>query len=145
MDELHSALKNVLADTFIMYFKTHQFHWNVEGPNFPQYHSFLDTLYNELWAATDTIAEHIRAIDKYAPSSLSELISAAMIQEEKSPTLEPDKGFAQLISANNMVLITLMKAYQAAEAVSEVGLSNFLQDRIDTHNKHGWMLKSTAK
>jgi starvation-inducible DNA-binding protein len=145
MDELHSALKNVLADTFIMYFKTHQFHWNVEGPNFPQYHSFLDTLYNELWAATDTIAEHIRAIDKYAPSSLSELISAAMIQEEKSPTSEPDKGFAQLISANNMVLITLMKAYQAAEAASEVGLSNFLQDRIDTHNKHGWMLKSTAK
>ena len=145
MDELHSALKNVLADTFIMYFKAHQFHWNVEGPNFPQYHSFLDSLYNELWAATDTIAEHIRAIDKYTPSSLAELISTSMVQEEKTPTSAADKGFMELISANNMALVSLMKAYQAADAASEVGLSNFLQDRIDIHNKHGWMLKSTAK
>jgi len=145
MDELKSAVKKVLADVFVMYFKTHQFHWNVEGPNFPQYHSFLDGLYNELWSSTDAIAEHIRALDGYTPSSLTELISTAMVQEEKIPLTNPVDGFKTLISANNMVLISLMRAYQAAEAASEVGLSNFLQDRIDTHHKHGWMLKSTAK
>jgi DNA-binding ferritin-like protein len=68
-----------------------------------------------------------------------------MVQEEKTPTSAADKGFMELISANNMALVSLMKAYQAADAASEVGLSNFLQDRIDIHNKHGWMLKSTAK
>ena len=144
MDELQVALKKVLADTFVMYFKAHQFHWNVEGPNFPQYHSFLDGLYNELWAATDAIAEHIRAIEGYAPSSLAELVSMSLVTEEKSPTTD-NGGFVALVAANNMVLVSLMRAYQEANKVSEVGLSNYLQDRIDIHNKHGWMLKSTTK
>lgn len=144
MTELQTALTKVLSDTFVMYFKTHQFHWNVEGPNFPQYHSFLDGIYNELWSATDTIAEHIRTVDGYTPSSLAELISNSMITEEKSPSTD-NGGFAALVAANNMVLISLMRAYQAAETASEVGVSNFLQDRIDAHNKHGWMLKSITK
>jgi len=144
MTELQTALTKVLSDTFVMYFKAHQFHWNVEGPNFPQYHSFLDSLYNELWAATDTIAEHIRTVDGYTPSSLAELISNSMITEEKSPSTD-NGGFAALVAANNMTLISLMRAYQAAETASEVGVSNFIQDRIDAHNKHGWMLKAITK
>ena len=74
-EELIVAVKKVLADTFIMYYKTHSYHWNIEGSNFPQYHEFLQNIYEELFAAIDVIAEHIRQIDGYAPSSLSELKS----------------------------------------------------------------------
>ena len=79
--ELITALTKVMADTFAMYYKAHSSHWNIEGPNFPQYHDFLQNLYTELWNTVDTIAEKIRQLGGYAPSSLSELMSHTMVTE----------------------------------------------------------------
>lgn len=144
MDELKAALTKVLADTFVMYFKAHSYHWNVEGMFFSQFHEFFGNLYEELYGAIDPIAEHIRAIDGYAPASLANIMSMKVVQESDLVT-DPKTMISNLITDNNLVIISLMKAFQEAEQVSEIGLANFLQDRIDVHQKHGWMLKASAK
>lgn len=145
MDELQTALKKVLANTFVMYFKAHTYHWNVEGMFFPQLHEFFGNLYEELYGAVDPIAEHIRAMDGYTPVSLVELKSLSTVMETLSGIPDAKSMVNNLIVDNNTVIISLMQAYQEAEKASELGLSNFLQDRIDIHQKHGWMLKATAK
>ena len=143
-EELIVAVKKVLADTFVMYYKAHSYHWNVEGSNFPQYHSFLNDLYEEIFGAVDTIAEHIRQIDGYTPTSLTELKLYSMISEDED-IVSAMSMMNRLLDANNLVLASLMMAYQAAEQATEIGLSNFLQDRVAAHQKHGWMLKSITK
>ena len=143
MEELHNALKIVLADTFTMYFKVHSFHWNVIGPNFSEYHAFFGTLYEELHGSIDVIAEQIRATDSFAPSSLGRLKELTRIQE--SDTIPAaNRMFQVLINDNNIVLDSLKQAYDLAEKNDELGLANFLQDRMDIHKKHGWMLRATA-
>ncbi len=143
MEELHNALKIVLADTFTMYFKTHSYHWNVIGPNFNDYHAFFGTLYTELHGAVDLIAEQIRAANSFAPASLNRLEELTRIQEADTiPTA--DRMFQILINDNNIVLDSLKQAYDQAEKAEELGLANFLQDRMDIHKKHGWMLRATA-
>ena len=143
MEELHNALKIVLADTFTMYLKTHSFHWNVIGPNFPQYHDFFGDLYGELHGAVDPIAEQIRAVNSFAPSSLDRIKELTRIEESDTiPTAE--RMFQILINDNNIILDALKQAYDLADKEGELGLANFLQDRMDIHKKHGWMLRATA-
>lgn len=143
MEELHSALKIVLADTFTMYLKTHSFHWNVIGPNFSEYHAFFGNLYEELHGAVDPIAEQIRAVNSFAPSSLDRIKELTRIEESDTiPTAE--RMFQILINDNNIILDALKQAYDLADKEGELGLANFLQDRMDIHKKHGWMLRATA-
>jgi len=144
MKNLVENLKVALADTFAFYLKAHNFHWNIEGPDFAQYHSFLDGLYNEVWAASDAIAEHIRTLDAYAPGSFSRFKELATIEDElKIPTAL--NMLAKLEADNRKVIDSLTAAYEAANEANKVGLANFLQDRIDIHEKHGWMLRSFNK
>lgn len=144
MKELIEQMKKVLATNFAFYLKCHNFHWNVEGPNFPQYHSFLDSLYNEVWGAVDSIGEQIRTLEAYAPGSLSRFQTLSAIQDQLNiPSAL--KMIKELESDNTTLISELTKAQKMAEKEGCVGLSNFLQDRIDTHFKHGWMLKSITK
>lgn len=143
MEELHNALKIVLADTFTMYFRTHSYHWNVIGPNFSEYHAFFGTLYEELHDSIDVIAEQIRAVNSFAPSSLDRLKELTRI-EEADTIPNAERMFQILINDNNIVLDSLKQAYDLAEKNDELGLANFLQDRMDIHKKHGWMLRATA-
>ncbi|NBW58204.1 DNA starvation/stationary phase protection protein [bacterium] len=146
MDQLIQLLKESLANTFVLYFKAHQFHWNVEGSNFPQYHEFLGNLYQELFNAVDNIAEQIRTLDVYTPTSLASLIQMSAINEVlSSGDITYSLMFSTLNSDNNVVLLTLVKTYQKAEELGQIGISNFLQDRITAHEKHGWMLRATNK
>lgn len=143
MEQLQLALNKVLADTFGMYYKAHAYHWNVVGPDFSQYHKFLGEIYEELFDAVDTIAEHVRAIDGMPPNRLSALKDMMTISEA-DPTNAMEM-LNDLNLTNNLVLVTLMRAYQLADDADELGLANFIQDRIDVHQKHGWMLKATLK
>jgi len=133
-----------LANTFAMYLKTHNFHWNVEGPDFSQYHAFFEGLYNELWLASDAIAEHIRAINEYAPGSFKRFSELATIDDELNIP-EAMSMFQKLSADNDKVIASIRLAYDAANDAAEIGLSNFLQDRTDIHKKHGWMLRSIVK
>ena len=144
MDELEQALKKAQADSFAFYLKAHYFHWNIEGVNFPQYHSFLKSLYEEVFAAVDTIAEGIRTLDIYVPGSFTRFKELSSIQDET--TIPSDISMiTRLKDDNEKVLDTLIKAYELAEEAKKYGISNLIQDRIETHEKHGWMLRSIIK
>jgi starvation-inducible DNA-binding protein len=144
METLVEMMKKVLADTFAMYLKSHNYHWNVEGSNFPQYHEFFGNLYEELHGAVDPIAEQIRALDAYAPGSLSRFMELTDIQDEMNVPLGTDMA-RKLLSDNQTVLNTLNMALKLAEQFDKQGLMDFLANRIDTHSKHAWMLRSISK
>lgn len=142
--DLTQALKVALADTFAFYLKAHGFHWNVTGPNFAEYHKFLGDVWEETFDAVDVIAEGIRTLDSFAPGSLSRFKELATIQDEtKIPSAE--EMISILEADNKKLLATLHKAYMIAEKDMKHGISNFIQDRITAHEKHGWMLRSFKK
>jgi starvation-inducible DNA-binding protein len=144
MESLQLSLQKTLADVFTMYFKAHTFHWNVEGPNFSQYHDLLGDIYEEVYGSIDLLGEQIRQIDAYTPTSLKQLLDLTVVSEEETvmPALQMIKS---LMDTNSMVLASLMLSYRDADNASELGLANFLQDRITAHQKHAWMLKATLK
>ena len=141
---LADQLKITQADAFVLYLKAHFYHWNIEGPNFPQYHDFLQNLYQDVFASVDTIAELIRTLDVYAPGTLSRFQSLTTLEESD---IIPDAltMIKNILEQNTLMLETLKKAYSMAEEEKQIGIANFLQDRIQAHEKHGWMLRSITK
>lgn len=144
MEQLLDALKRAFATTHAFYIKSHGFHWNVIGNDFPQYHAFFETIYDEVYGSIDAFAEHIRACGGYAPASYTQLSQLSSIQDELGQPAALE--MIQILYADNqLVLDSLREAYTAAETAVEIGLSNFLQDRYDVHTKHGWQLRSTLR
>ena len=141
---LLDELKKVHADAFTFYLKAHFYHWNVEGPDFPQYHDFLQNLYQEVFASVDTLAELIRTLDSYAPGTLTRLKELTSI-EETDDVPNARTMMTRLLQENNILRASLLTAYTTADTTGEVGISNFLQDRIQAHEKHAWMLRSILK
>ena len=137
-------LRKLIADSYVLYFKAHSFHWNVEGPDFVQYHDFLKNFYEEVFESIDTYAELIRTTDQYAPTSLSRLLDLTSL-EEASSIPEAVMMIKILAKDNEVFLLSLKNAYQQAEQTGELGISNYLQDRIQAHEKHAWMLKAIIK
>lgn len=138
--DLKEALKIALADTFAMYWKAHEFHWNVVGPNFSEYHSFFGDLYDELWDALDVIAEQIRMQKTFVPS-LERLLSVKTVSVSTGP-VDASTMMKQLLQDNNAAMKSLQVAYELAEQEEQFALSNIIQDRLSAHSKHGWMLTS---
>ena len=145
MDEMIASAKVVLGNTFTMYFKAHSYHWNIEGKNFSQYHDFFGELYTELHGAVDLIAEEIRACDEYAPISLEQLYTFKTIPEDSARPEYAAQMFGNLLAANNQVIESLNKLFELANSNNKQGLADFVAGRLDTHNKHGWMLRSFMK
>ena len=145
MDELQTAMKVVLANTFGMYFKAHGHHWNVEGKDFSQMHDFFAGIYEELFAAVDKIAEEIRALDDYAPYNMTELSSMTTVKESNIFGVDVSGMITDLIDANGAVIEALNSAHKLADADGNRGLVNLLEERLDVHAKHGWMLRATSK
>lgn len=144
MDQLLEKMKVYLASNFSFYLKLHFFHWNVEGPNFPQYHKFFQKAYEDVWEASDNIAEQIRQLQGYAPGSLSRYKEITRIQDQTDVVPAPE--MFNLAMADNGEIISLIKEiHQLAESGEEFGLVNFLEDRMMAHKKLGWMLRATSK
>ena len=144
METLIEMMRKVLADTFAMYLKAHNYHWNVEGSNFPQYHEFFGNLYEELHGAVDPIAEEIRALNAYAPGSFTRFLELTEIEDEMTIPSGIEMA-ARLSIDNEKVLSTLNMAFKLADEFDQQGLADFIAGRIDTHKKHGWMLRSITK
>lgn len=145
MDELKTAIKVLLANQTVMYYKAHQFHWNVEGAEFTQFHEFFGDIYTDVYNSVDPTAELLRKLDEYAPISLDELFKYKTLQEETTRVVLLVDILASLIKANDEVLISLNKVFTVANSNKQQGVCNFIADRIDTHQKHGWFLKASAK
>ena len=144
MDELIEQMKVALASTFAFYLKAHNFHWNVEGPNFPQYHSFFETIYSDAWGAVDGIAEHLRTLKSYAPGSFARYSELSIVKDEVNVPMA-DSMMLKLLDDNDKLIEHLTKTQASAEKAKKMGLANYLQDRIDIHEKHGWMIRSILK
>ena len=144
METLQEIMKKVLADTFALYLKAHQYHWNVEGQNFPQYHEFFGNLYEEIHGAVDPIAEHIRSLDAYAPGSFTRFMELTDIEDETTVPAGVEMA-RRLMTDNERVIATLNIAFKLATTMDKQGLADFIAGRIDIHNKHGWMLRSITK
>lgn len=144
METLIEIMRKVLAESYAFQLKAHNYHWNVEGPNFPQYHDFLGELYTEVHSAVDHIAEQIRTLNAYAPGSFTRFKELSEIECEMNVPLA-NEMMSKLLSDNQTVINTLTMAMKLAENFDNPGLADFLAGRIDTHNKHAWMLRSITK
>jgi len=140
-DQLVSQMKVILATSFSLYLKAHNYHWNVMGPNFGQYHDFFGDLYEELHGSIDTTAEEIRNLGGFAPGSLARYLELSRIEDE-SMVPEPFTMFRRLASDNDTLIDLLYLARKTADEIDAFGTVNYLEDRISTHEKHAWMLKS---
>ena len=144
METLIEQMKTILGTTFGLYFKAHSYHWNVEGPDFAQYHDFLGNFYESVYGNVDPIAEHIRALNSYAPVTLSRMLELSDIEEKDSiPTALA--MIADLKTDNERYMMHLRAGIAAADQADEPAVGNFLQDILDQHQKHGWMLRSFTK
>lgn len=142
MSELIEKSNKLLATTFAFYLKSQFFHWNVKGQDFFQYHDFFGELYADAYAAVDTTAEQIRALDGTAYGSFTQYLSLSAIECQTTvPTLP--QMVSILYRDNETLIATLKEVHEAAERYNERGLVNYLEGRIDTHKKHGWMLKAS--
>lgn len=141
---LIDELKKAQADAFTFYLKAHFYHWNIEGANFPQYHDFLLNLYTDVFGSVDTIAELVRTLDSYAPGTLSRFKSLTSI-EESDDVPDARTMILNLFQENMKLRASLMQAYDTADKTGEIGVANFLQGRIQAHEKHSWMMRSILK
>lgn len=144
MEQLIEQMKVILGTNFGLYFKAHTFHWNVEGPDFAQYHGFLGDFYEAVFDQTDTIAEHIRALNSYTPTSLARMIELSKVNDLiaiPSPLIM----MSELANDNDKYIIELRAGIALADAADEPAVGNFLQDILDAHQKHGWMLRSFTR
>lgn len=136
--------RTALADSFFMYMKAHSYHWNVEGINFPQLHKFFGDLYEELHGSIDPMAEHIRALNEYAPRNIEEMYEDKTVDCKNTAKTAKDM-VSDLLQTNEQVVISLNNLFAELEKNNDQGFMNFVADRLDTHKKHGWMLRSILK
>ena len=145
MEQLIQQFKVILGTNFALYLKSHNYHWNIEGSNFPQYHDFLNGFYNEVFAQTDLIAEHIRYLDSYTPGSMERFLELADITEAVDVVPSAMAMMSELKSDNDRYIIHLRAGIAAANQADEPAVSNFLQDLLGAHQKKAWMLRSIIK
>ncbi len=135
------GLSKFLADTYTLYLKTHNFHWNVTGPMFQTLHLMFMQQYNELWLATDLIAERIRALGVLAPATYAEFSSLSSIKEEKG-FVKAEDMLRALIDGHEAVIRTARGIFPQAEKAQDQVTMDLLTQRMQIHEKTAWMLRS---
>ena len=144
MEELHRAAKVAFSSTFSFYLKAHNFHWNVEGTDFLQYHDLFGKIYEEVYGAIDDFAEKIRAMGTYVPASFQRFSMLSLIDDE-TQILDKTTMVSELLQDNEKIIKVLKLTFEKSEAFNEYGFSDFIAGRIDAHQKHGWMLRASLK
>jgi len=135
------GLSHLLADTYTLYLKTHNFHWNVTGPMFQTLHLMFETQYTELALAVDLIAERIRALGHYAPGTYAAYAKLSSIKEHDGVPSAKDM-IKQLVEAQEAVVRTARSVFPVVEKASDEASADLLTQRIQLHEKTAWMLRS---
>lgn len=139
--KIAEGLSRLLADTYTLYLKTHNFHWNVTGPMFQTLHLMFETQYTELALAVDLIAERIRALGHYAPGTYSEYVKLSSIPE--TPGVPKAKEMISLlVEGQEAVVRTARSIFPLLEEVNDEPTADLLTQRMQVHEKTAWMLRS---
>lgn len=144
MEELIQSSKIVLANHYAFYVKAQNYHWNVTGPDFYQYHELFGKLYNEVGNSIDRLAEEVRAMNSYAPGSFSRFAELSQIADEVNVP-SAFEMIKRLYGDIEIVQQSIMEAYHLAEQNMQHGYSNLMAERQDAFNKHAWMLRATLR
>lgn len=143
-DQIKIIVKRAFANSFVFYLKAHFYHWNVEGRMFGQDHNLFGKIYEEVQASLDKFAEEIRSMDSYAPGTFDRFKEFSEIQQESNvPSAE--QMYANLLQDSDTVIKQLTNTFEELEKRKLYGFADFIGERIDAHNKHAWMLRSTLK
>ena len=140
-EQIASGLSGLLADSYTLYLKTHNFHWNVEGPLFNTLHLMFEAQYTELAVAVDDIAERIRALGIKAPGSYSKFAELTSIEEAKGGE-SAEEMIRQLALGQEAVVRTARAAFPVAATASDEPTADLLTQRMQVHEKNAWMLRS---
>ncbi len=135
------ALERLLATSYTLYLKTHNYHWNVTGPMFATLHTMFEMQYTELALAVDEIAERIRALDAYAPGSYTEFARLSAVHEEVGHPASVEMLRA-LVADQRAVEASARAVIQAADVVGDQASADLGTRRLQVHEKNGWMLRS---
>jgi starvation-inducible DNA-binding protein len=141
--QLVAALEAALADTFLLYYKTHAYHWNVTGPNFGALHDFFGDQYKSLWDAVDNLAERIRALGGLPPTSLQVLIKSARLTEARKSS-NAAAMIKDLLADHEKLVGELTALAELADEYDDLATENMVVDRIEAHEKMAWMLRAHA-
>ena len=144
MDELKKAMKVAFASEYSFALKAQNFHWNVEGPLFPQLHELFGNIYEEVYDAIDPFAENIRKLASYTPASFERFSMLTQVEDELN-MLEDRAMLAELLNDSDKMVKLLKIVFDLSEQAGEHGLSDFIAGRMDAHRKHSWMLRATLK
>lgn len=144
MEELQKAAKIAFASEYAFVIKAQNFHWNVEGMFFEQFHALFGGIYEEVYASIDPFAENIRKLDSYTPASFQRFSMLTQIEDENA-IIDSKSMTIELLNDSDKMVKVLKMVYDLAEQNSEHGFSNFLAERMDAHRKHSWMLRATLK
>jgi starvation-inducible DNA-binding protein len=139
--DIASGLSRVLADTYTLYLKTHNYHWNVTGPQFNDLHAMFMTQYTELWNAVDLIAERIRSLGHFAPGSYKSFAELSSIKEEEGVPAATSM-LENLLAGHETVARTCRGSFPAAEKANDQPTMDLLTQRLQVHEKTAWMLRS---
>jgi starvation-inducible DNA-binding protein len=135
------SLSTVLADAYMLYLKTHNFHWNVTGPMFSSLHVMFEEQYTEQWTALDDIAERIRALGHFAPATYKRYAELSNITEEPE-VLSAKEMIRQLVDGNDILTRTLRAGVKIADELDDFPTADMLTTRMEVHEKNAWMLRS---
>ncbi|HTJ80205.1 MAG TPA: Dps family protein [Polyangiaceae bacterium] len=140
-EHIAAALSRVQADTFTLYLKTHDYHWNVTGKMFRTLHVMFEEQYNELWLAVDRIAERVRALGFPAPGTYRKLLTLTSIKEDET-TPRAEDMIRALVHGHETVARTARSTFRLAEEVHDQPTCDLLTQRMQVHEKTAWMLRS---
>ena len=143
-EAIAKGLSRLLADTYVLYLKTHNFHWNVEGPMFQTLHQMFMTQYTETWNAIDLVAERIRSLGHYAPGTYREYLALARIKETPGVP-RAEQMVKLLIEGQEAVVRTAREVLPLAERADDQPTLDLLTQRMQIHEKNAWMLRSLLK
>ncbi len=138
------GLSRLLADTYVLYLKTHNFHWNVEGPMFQTLHQMFMAQYTEAWNAIDLIAERIRSLGHYAPGTYKEYLGLSTIKETPGVP-KAQQMIRLLIEGQEAVVKTARQVIPLADNANDEPTLDLLTQRMQVHEKNAWMLRSLLK
>lgn len=141
-DELIDVLKMAVASLVTFKFKAHGYHWNVEGPDFRQYHDFFGEIYTDVEASIDTHSENILKLGGKAPYRLTRFTELSIVKESEVST-DPAVLAADLLSDNELIIEFLMAVFDIANNTRQQGVANFVAERIDAHQKWSWQLRAS--